>query len=151
MCDDCTAEAKGVLGDKTSSSGPYTNRKLLHIMVDYGIEVLIESVSNNVSRSWVVISRGVEMYVTEPSVECKQSMYPDAVPVPNESLSTEQTATDTESRALPSQGATRVISGIVKSSSENTALSSHRKGQNYCSGAWTSTSSTVISGRKYLA
>ena len=52
-----------VYWETTSSSGLQTMLALLHIMVD----------------TWVVISRGVDRYVTELAVEYKQSTYLDAV------------------------------------------------------------------------
>ena len=96
---DSAAEAKGVLGDNITFGPMYDAQVIVHQRT-CGIDVLIESVSNNGSRTWVVISRGVDRfsYVAELLVECNQSMYTDAVLVQNESFSTEHSVLDMETR-----------------------------------------------------
>ena len=60
----------------------------------YGIEVQIGSSSEDGSESWVVSTRDADGYVTELSVECKQSMYLETVAPQNASSGTEQSVTD---------------------------------------------------------
>ena len=47
------------------------------IMVDMAAKGLMDSLANDGSQSWVVISRGVDRYVTELSTACTQSMRPN--------------------------------------------------------------------------
>ena len=56
------------------SSGPCTDAKVSLQFGRNGIEVLIETVGEDGSKSWVVISRRWERYVTEISANCKQYM-----------------------------------------------------------------------------
>ena len=43
----------------------------------YGVEIVINSPANDWSQSWVVICRGIESYVTELSVDCKDPLCND--------------------------------------------------------------------------
>ena len=75
--DDTAAEAKGALGDNTISFPIHDARISLHYG-RYGIEVQIDFVSGDGSKSWAVISRGLDRCVTEISAGCKQFMYLEA-------------------------------------------------------------------------
>ena len=57
-------------------------RQIHHLLVTRqngrcGIDVLIDSLANDGSRSWAVIRRGVGSHVTERSTECTQWMHAD--------------------------------------------------------------------------
>ena len=80
---------------ETAPSSAHPRRYYLSLHYGrYGIEVQIDSLSENGSKSWVVISGRVDRYVIELSVECKQSMYPETVAPQNASSSTEQSVAE---------------------------------------------------------
>ena len=81
---DFAAEAKGALGDHIIFGPIHTTLNFTLHYGRYGIEVLTESLSDNESRSWAVISPGADRYGSELSVECKKSRHPDAVALHNE-------------------------------------------------------------------
>ena len=67
---------KGVIGNSTKI-GP-----VLEVLVTvhygrYGIAINADSLAKCASEPWVVISRGVEGYVTELSLDCTEPMYVD--------------------------------------------------------------------------
>ena len=65
----CKAEPKGVIGDNTKM-GPIYNVLVTRHHGRHGIEVLMDSLASDGSKSWVVISKGVGRCVTELSTEC---------------------------------------------------------------------------------
>ena len=74
MRDDPPAEAKVVLGDSTIF-GPIHDARVSLPFGRRGIQVLIDSAGGDGSKSWVVISRELDTYVTEISEGSKQSVY----------------------------------------------------------------------------
>ena len=93
--DDPTAEAKGVLGDNTIFGPVHDAQNTLHYG-RYSIEVQIDSVRGDGTKLWVVISRGVDRYVTEMSAGCKQFVHPETVALKDASSSTECLVADME-------------------------------------------------------
>ena len=77
--DDSAAEAKGVLGDNTIF-GPIQDHFTLWTALHRSA---VCSLSNNGSRSWVVISRGVDRHYGSFG-RCKQSINPETVVPQNE-------------------------------------------------------------------
>ena len=59
-----------------------------------GIEVLIDSLASDGSKSWVVIRRGVGLCVTELPTECTRSMHADICAGVNAAQSAERPAID---------------------------------------------------------
>ena len=75
MRDDTTAEAKGVVvGDNNNI---FLDAQVPLQFGRYGIEVQIDSVSGDGSKSWVVISRGLDRHVTVISAEYTQHLFPE--------------------------------------------------------------------------
>ena len=68
------AKQKMHLGEN-STFGPIHDAMISLQCGRYGIEAQIDSLSGDGSKSWVVISRGLDTHVSEMSVGCKQSMY----------------------------------------------------------------------------
>ena len=66
--DEVCAEPKGVIGDNTRI-GPIRDMLVTRQYGPYGVQVLIDSLAHDLSKSWVFISRGVERYVTELSTK----------------------------------------------------------------------------------
>ena len=82
-----------MLGDN-AIFGPIHDAKITLHCVRCGIELKIDSVTEDGTTSWVVISRGVGRYVAEASVGCKQSMYPETIAPQDEFSSTERLVAD---------------------------------------------------------
>ena len=66
----------GVIGNKTRI-GPVLEVLIKVQFGRYGIEIKIDSLAGDGSKSWVVISRGVERFVTELSPDCTEPMNVD--------------------------------------------------------------------------
>ena len=60
---------KGVIGRNTKI-GTAMGVLVTNQFDRYGVEIKIDSLANDGSQSWVVISRGVERYVTEIFLDC---------------------------------------------------------------------------------
>ena len=76
MFDDSSAEkTKGVPGDNTMF-GPMHDAKTPMPYGRYSIKVQIDSVTGVGSKSWVVISRGLDRHVKEISAERKLHVFP---------------------------------------------------------------------------
>ena len=67
-----------------------------------GIEVLIDSLASDGSKSWVVIRRGVGLCVTELPTECTRSMHADICAGVNAAQSAERPAIDMAQHAQSS-------------------------------------------------
>ena len=89
MRDDLRAEPEGVIGDSTKI-GPIYDVHVTRHYGRYGVEVLIDSLGSDESKSWVVMGRGVVRYATELSTECTWFMHPDTRVCESEAHSTEK-------------------------------------------------------------
>ena len=96
MRDDVAAEAKGVVEDNTIF-GPIHNAMISSQYGLCGIEVQIDSVSGDGSKSLVVISRGLHRSNTEITAGCKQSMHPETATQQDASPSSEKSVADVSS------------------------------------------------------
>ena len=76
--------------DGNTTFGPTLNAKVIPQYSRFGVGVLSDSLAFDGAKSWVVMSMGVDRYVTELSTECTQSVHPDAGAHVHEVSSTEQ-------------------------------------------------------------
>ena len=98
MRDERSAEPHGVDLKQHHFRTNSGHKKVIPQYSRFGVGVLSDSLAFDGSKSWVVMSKGVDRYVTELSTEWTQSVYPDAGAHVHEVSSTEQSVASIEQR-----------------------------------------------------
>ena len=135
---------------ENSTFGPIHDATISLHRGRYGIEAQIDSFSGDGSKSWVVISRELDTHVSEMSVGCKQSMYPETA--------TQQVARSGAERSVPDM--TFATRSKVKAAPTRSSEPSSppvklppdtSPGQQFCSTSGNSVSSSEPGGKRFFA
>ena len=146
MRDDPTAEAKGVLGENTIF-GPIHNAKISLQCGRYDIEVQVDSLCEDGSKSWVVVSRGwtdtLRKFCQDANSPCTQK--------PSLSRTQVRASSGDVCNWIQSKSTTYEKIGTKQSSSKITFDTSHRQCQKFCARSSNSVSSSEPGGEISLA